>query len=55
MTVREHAEELKAAGWTESWKVRLLAARYYRGLETTETLQQAHLTAQEINHIIYMR
>jgi len=55
LTVIQLAHELKASGWNKPRKVLILAARFYKGLETVETLQLARLKNSEINHILYMR
>lgn len=55
LTVRQLAQELCDSGWDKSKKVLILAARYYKGLETVETLQLARVSPADINYIIYMR
>ena len=55
LTVLQLAQELKDSGWPKIDKVVILAARYYKGLETVETLQFAKLPAQYINMIVYSR
>ena len=55
LTVLKLAQELQNSGWDKPWKTLLLAARFYKGLETTETLKLANLKNSEINHILYMR
>jgi hypothetical protein len=55
MTVLQLANELKLSGWDKPEKVLILAARYYKGLESVETLKFANLTFGDINHILYWR
>lgn len=55
LTVLQLADELKASGWDKPRKVLILAARFYRGLETTETLRLARLSPSDINWIVYAR
>ncbi len=55
LTVLQLAQELQNSGWNKPRKTLILAARFYKGLETVETLQFARLKSSEINHILYMR
>lgn len=55
MSVLQLAEELKASGWKKPRKVLILAARFYKGLESVESLQRARLSDADINYIVYMR
>jgi hypothetical protein len=56
MTVTEFATELKNSGWPDNKKLLILAARYYLGLETVETLKNnARLSENKINYILYNR
>lgn len=55
LTVFELATELSLSGWPNNRKLLILAARFYKGLETVETLRLANLPARDINCIIYMR
>jgi hypothetical protein len=53
MGVIELAGELLASGW-HGRKMTILAARYYKGLETRETLLK-YLTAEEVAFIMLAR
>lgn len=55
MGVLKLAEELRLSGWNKSRKILILAARYYLGLETVETLQFARVSPADINFIVYSR
>ncbi len=55
MTVLQLADELKQSGWPNNRKLLILAARFYKGLETVRTLQLARLSSKEINLILYSR
>jgi len=54
LTVLQLANELKSSGWDKPRKVLILAARFYKGLETIETLQSC-ISDVDINYILYMR
>lgn len=49
------AKQLSQSGWEDRRKLLILAARFYRGLETVDTLQYANLSPSDINFIVYMR
>ncbi len=53
MKVMQLYRELVAAGWTGR-RMTVLAARYYLGLETTETLSR-YRTAGEVETVIASR
>jgi hypothetical protein len=56
MKVLELARELKNSGWPDNKKLLILAARYYLGLETIETLRiNARLSENKVNYILYSR
>lgn len=55
MTVLALANELRGSGWLNNRKVLILAARFYKGLETIETLIYAGLREEEIQYIISHR
>ena len=55
MTVMRLAEELRLSGWNKSRKILILAARFYRGLETVETLEFAGVSHSDIHFILYSR
>ena len=54
MSAYELAGELLASGWPKSRKLAILAARYYKGLETLESLGR-YLSASEVLYIAKMR
>ncbi len=56
MKVRQLAKQLLNSGWEDDKKLLILAARYYLGLETVETLKiNARLKEDKINQIVYSR
>lgn len=55
LTVRQLAKELLESGWEDRPKLLILAARYYKGLETVDTLIYANLPPSDINFILHMR
>lgn len=49
-------KELANGGWPNDRKLLILAARYYLGLETVDTLRvNAKLSPNKINFILYNR
>lgn len=55
MSVLKLAAELKSSGWPDSRKLLILAARYYKGLESEETLRLAGLNAGLVRFVIESR
>jgi len=54
MSAYELAGELLAAGWPKSRKLVILAARFYKGLETLESLKR-YLSTSDVLYIAKMR
>lgn len=55
LTVFELVDQLRGSGWSGSDKLLILAARFYKGLETVDTLIYCNLSPSDINYIVYMR
>jgi hypothetical protein len=55
MKVLELAVELRKSGWQKPMKILILAARYYKNLETEETLRLARVSKEDIEMIKELR
>jgi hypothetical protein len=56
LSVMQLARELKASGWDKPRKTLILAARFYKGLETAESMHlSGRLASSEVNFILYWR